>query len=358
MLHIPLSSPRLRLPILISGMACLLLGVAGGLWRLGLEIPLPDTQPATFHGALMVAAFFGTVIGLERAVESGSRLAFLAPFGAATGGLAMAFGLPGWLSGALLAGGALVFALLGWRGWKQQGSLPSAVALGGALCLLGANGLWWWGWLTSELVGLWFSFLLLTITAERMELTPGAPRCFALLAATTALGAMMLPFHWRTGTAVMGVALVLLAICLLRLDPARSKTGASGLSGFTARCLVSGYVWLGIGGALLPFAGPAGPHYDAALHALLLGFVFAMVFGHAPLVFPGIIGRPMAYSPLFFSHLLALQASLLLCLAGDLLDKPDWRLWGGIGNAITLALFLTLTARALLQGNGSTAPRT
>jgi hypothetical protein len=53
-----------------------------------------------------------------------------------------------------------------------------------------------------------------------------------------------------------------------------------------------------------------------------------------------------------------LQASLILRLAGDLLDKPDWRLWGGIGNAITLALFLVLTVRGILQGTRNAAQQT
>jgi hypothetical protein len=350
-MSIPPASLRTKLPFLLPGLICLLLAVAGGLWRLGLDLPLPDTQPATFHGALMIAAFFGTVIGLERAVESGLPIAYLAPLGAGGGGLIAAFGLADWISGSLLLMSALIFVSIAARGWLQTRTGAAAVALGGALCLLAANGLWWWGWLSSDVVGFWLAFLVLTIVAERMQLAPHPLRCLSWLTAGLVAGAALLPFEWRPGTIVMGCTLALIALCLLWRDEASRQLRSGGLTGFTAICLVSGYLWLGLGGILLPFAASAGLGYDAALHAILLGFVFAMVFGHAPLVFPTIIGRPIPYTPLFFTHLLILQASLILRLSGDLLENPDIRLWGGIGNAAALAIFFLLTVGAMLSAH-------
>ena len=35
--------------------------------------------------------------------------------------------------------------------------------------------------------------------------------------------------------------------------------------------------------------------HDALLHAPFLGFVMAMIFGHAPVVFPALTGRPLPY---------------------------------------------------------------
>ena len=61
-----------------------------------------------------------------------------------------------------------------------------------------------------------------------------------------------------------------------------------GLTRFMAICLLSGYVWLGLSGlAALIYGGvPVGPQYDVALrHRLFLGFVFAMIFAHAPVIF-------------------------------------------------------------------------
>ena len=64
-------SPGGRLPLLFFGMLSLLGGVLAGLARLGWDVPAPAALAAGVHGPLMIAAFFGTVISLERAVAIG-----------------------------------------------------------------------------------------------------------------------------------------------------------------------------------------------------------------------------------------------------------------------------------------------
>ena len=61
----------------------------------------------------------------------------------------------------------------------------------------------------------------------------------------------------------------------------------TGLTRFIALNLLIGYVWLVVSGALALVAGQqaAGLIYDAMLHTLFLGFVFGMIFGHAPVIF-------------------------------------------------------------------------
>ncbi len=63
--------PAARLPLLFFGMISLLAGVTAGLARLGWAVPPLAASAAGWHGALMIPAFFGTVIGLERAVAIG-----------------------------------------------------------------------------------------------------------------------------------------------------------------------------------------------------------------------------------------------------------------------------------------------
>ena len=81
--------PAARLPMLVLGMLSLLGGVLAGLARLDWAMPGVAAAAAGGHGALMIAAFLGTVISLERAVALGRPWAYLAPALAGLGGMAM-----------------------------------------------------------------------------------------------------------------------------------------------------------------------------------------------------------------------------------------------------------------------------
>lgn len=70
--------PAWRAPLLVLGFVALVSAVAGGLVRLGVDVPAPPSGIA-WHGALMASAFFGTLISLERAVALGQPWAYLAP---------------------------------------------------------------------------------------------------------------------------------------------------------------------------------------------------------------------------------------------------------------------------------------
>src|SRR6266496_5205547 len=124
-----------------------------------------------------------------------------------------------------------------------------------------------------------------------------------------------------------------------------------GRTRFIATCLLTGYVWLGAAGVIAIVSGAADPgvQHDAILHAIFLGFVVSMIFGHAPLVFPAILGQPLPYHPKFYLHLILLHASMALRLTGDLIeDLGRWRAWGGLLNACALLLFLVNTISSLV----------
>jgi hypothetical protein len=95
---------------------------------------------------------------------------------------------------------------------------------------------------------------------------------------------------------------------------------------------------------------PGSFAYDAALHALMLGFVFSMVFGHAPIIFPAVLRVAVPYHPGFYAPLALLHLSLLLRLVGDAADAPGWRSLGGLLNAAALALFILGTIAAVVRG--------
>lgn len=346
--------PSRRLALLfISALVALLAALWAALARIGSSVPAPDTVVEN-HGALMIFGFLGTLVSLERAVALGKRWGYLAPVGAALGALALLAGLPLVLAGALLVLGAAalcgIFAVF----YRGQPSLAVATMGAGALLWLAGGVLWWLGAPLLRVVPWWAGFLVLTIAGERLELsrlmrTGSVARVlYNVAVGLFVLGLASTLQDLTLGLAVAGGGLMLLGVWLLRNDIARRNIRLRGLSRFIAACLLPGYLWLVVGGALwlLASAGYAtSPFlYDAMLHSLFLGFAVSMIFGHAPIILPAVLGIGMVYRPAFYAHLVLLHASLLLRVGGDLWGEPSWRLWGGVLNVIALLIFLPMMA--------------
>ena len=348
--------PPYRLAVLAFAAVSLLTGIWAGLVRLGW--PLPGAELTPSHGPLLVAGVLGVVISLERAVAFGQRWAFVAPISAGLGGVALIVGAPPAVVAGLFAAGSLLVVIVFARLYQRRPEWATAVMAAGALAWTASNLLWLAGRATVELVPWWAAFLVLTIVGERLELAqvllPVRVR-LALLGAVGILGAgvvlsavLLLP-----GIQVTGVGLLLLAAWLLRFDVARRTVRRSGLARFGAVCLLIGYVWLGLAGViwLLGTSGfPGAFWYDAMVHSLFLGFVFSMIFGHAPTIIPAVTGISVPYTRLFFVHVALLHGSLLVRVVGDATSSGDVRAWGGLANALTIAVFAVLTVRAARRG--------
>jgi hypothetical protein len=86
----------MKLRILI--VACVIVALFAALWaalvRVGWKMPALPVPLAGQHGALMISAFLGTLISLERAVALQKKWAYAAPALSAAGGLALIAGLP------------------------------------------------------------------------------------------------------------------------------------------------------------------------------------------------------------------------------------------------------------------------
>ena len=110
-------------------------------------------------------------------------------------------------------------------------------------------------------------------------------------------------------------------------------------------------VWLAFAGLFVLWFGPteAGPLYDAYLHAIFVGFIFAMIFGHAPLIFPAILSRQANYHPALYLPLILLHISLILRLVRDLALTPAMRRWGGLLNGVTILVYLAATALMIIR---------
>lgn len=345
-----------RVLLLILAVAGLLLGMWAGLIRLGWGTlpPLRPMLPA-LHGPLMAGGFLGVLIGLERAVGTGQRWAYAGPALVALGTGAALAGAPGGIGPLLMIAGSLVVTLVLAGLVRLQPALFTAtMAIGGLAWVIG-NVLWWLGWPVPVAALWWMGFLVLTIAGERLELSRmlklSAWSWRAFVGATVLLlaGLLVSVAAYAVGMAICGAALLLLALWLLRYDIARRRIKAGGQARFTALALLSGYVWLGIGALLLiRHAGvTAGPYYDAALHSIFLGFVFAMIFAHAPIVFPAVLSLPIVFTNRFYLPLVLLHLSLLLRVGGDLLGWWDARLWGGLLNVVVILAFLVITVTSL-----------
>lgn len=348
--------PLLRAPLLFLGFIGLVFATGAGLARLGWSVPTAFAAGAQLHGPLMIGAFFGVVIALERAVAIGRHWAYMGPLFAGAGGVAAVAGaapLAAWL----FCAGSLVFLAASVAICYRQKALFTLTLALGAGCWVVGNALWAGGTSAPEIVPWWFAFLILTIAGERLELSrflapsPVAVWTFAVILGVIGAGLCGAPRAW--GTPLFGASLVALAAWLFRQDIARRTVRQRGLTRYMAVCLLSGYGWLGAGGAIILAAGgffPGAPAYDAALHALGLGFVFSMVFAHAPLIVPAVLRIGMPYQPLFYLPLGLLQLSLALRLAGDAAAQPAWTRDGGLLNAFSLAAFIVVAANAARRG--------
>jgi len=350
--------PLLRLPLLLLGMAALVIGSLAGLARLGVAVPALAQGKAGGHGALMVAAFFGTVISLERAVALRRLWPYAGPLSAGLGGLALLAGAPAWVAPALfILGGTVLTGASGLVLWQQPALYTVTLALG-ALGWLAGNAVWLASGDLGAAVPFWLAFLVLTIAGERLELTRFLP---PRLAATSVFAGLLTLVVVTTGLTAagdltgarafgFGFGTLGLAVWLLRYDIARQTVHQTGLTRFVAVCLLSGYAWLAVGGLLgLDGAFGAGHAWrDAALHAVFLGFVFSMVIGHAPIIFPAVMRVKIPYHPVFYLPLAALHLSVLARVAGVLADVWVLRRGAAIANGIALLLFvLTLLSRVL-----------
>ena len=348
----------LRFGLMAAGMLALLGGLWSGLLRLGGAGPLLQPALPAAHGPLMVCGFLGTLISLERAVALGRPWAFLAPVATGVGGALTLAGVGGAAGPLLITAGSLGLVAIFGVVLSIQ-AVPFAVVMAsGAGAWLGGNALWLSGWPVHALVPWWIGFLVLTIAGERLELSrmlfhaPWTKRLFLGLVGVLAAGLLLSVEAPDLGFRVMGAGLAAIALWLGVYDMARRTVQAEGLTRFIAVCLLAGYAWLLLGGGLALYFGNtgAGLVYDATLHAVFVGFVFSMIFGHAPVIFPSVLGISIPYRPFFYVHVALLHVSLLLRVGGDLMLVESLRAWGGWGNAGAILLFLGATAASVLLG--------
>ena len=323
---------------------------------------LGGTRAATLaadHGPLMIFGFVGGAIGLERTVAVRTRWAWAGPVCSALGVVTLLAGLPVAVPALLFTGSFLLLGLVYATVHRRQATAAVIAQAAGVIGAVSATLLWGFGdggfaaAMPPAVV-----FVVATIIGERLELaripvTAGNPEPLitGLVLALAAAGILFVAAP-EVGHPLMGLLLVAVAVVTARVDVARRLVRAQGLPRFSAVCMLAGYLWLGLAG-LLWVAFPrttTGFLYDAAVHAVFLGFVISMIFAHAPIILTAVIRRPLPYHPVMYVPVALLHGGLALRLLGDAREAvPLWQA-GGVINVLAVLTFLltgvTLSVRA------------
>ena len=357
-----MKAAMVKLPLLVAIGAILVMAISAGLMRLGVVVPGVSVGAVVSHGPLMIGGVLGTLISLERVVAlsahtSKTRLAYLAPLLTVCGAVLLIAGNNSAAPRLLITLGSLgligIFAAL----IRRHVALYTVVMILGAVCWFVGNALWLSGQPVYQVVHWWVAFLVLTIVGERLELsrilrlTKRTQQLFGIATAVFLGGVLLTTVQLGAGIRLAGVGEVLLAVWLLHFDISRRTVKLRGLPRFIAVCLIAGYVWLGFGGLFGILFGEvrAGIQYELLLHALLLGFVFSMIFGHALIIVPALAKQNVRYHAGFYLPLVLLHASLVLRVAGGLSSIVELRQWGALLNVISILAFMGLIVFGVLR---------
>lgn len=344
-------------PLVLFAVLALLAGLWAGLIRIGWQWPAIRPALPMSHGPLMVSGFFGTLILVERSVALKRWWAYLGPAFSGAGGLLIWTAYSNVAGIILLVLGSLWMVAIFLVIVRQVWALYTITMSVGAVCWLVGNLMWFFGFSISQVVYWWAGFLVLTIAGERLELSrvtrpsPVARKLFLSIVGLVVIGLIGLLVNLNIGLRLFSLGFIALSGWLYYYDVSRRTVRMKGLPRFMAFSLLAGYAWLAISGILMFFFGyqPAGPRYDAMLHAVFVGFVVSMVFGHAPMIFPAVLRVPLVYSPVFYLPLVFLHGSLLTRILADLAGLSGMRLYSGLTNALAILVYAGLVAYSILR---------
>jgi hypothetical protein len=147
---------------------------------------------------------------------------------------------------------------------------------------------------------------------------------------------VMFSFH-GTGNLICGLALVGIAIWLLRNDLITINIKKPKIPRFIALTLLCGYVALLFTGVFYFSLSDQWLSYDAIVHSFFLGFVFSMIFAHGPMILPGIMGVSVApFSKILYLWLGLLQSSWILRTFADVTTELSMRKFSGLLSVVSI----------------------
>jgi len=203
----------------------------------------------------------------------------------------------------------------------------------------------------------WIAFLFLTITGERLELSR-----FILLRKTVLkqsaliifislfFAGIFLPFHSALGSSLSALSMIGSAIWLFKYDMAKHSLKKRGQSFYSGLLLITGYVWLVFTGLFFVLGAYFGSFYDASLHAFFLGFVFMMIFAHAPVILPAVLKLNVSpFGRSLYLWYILLNITLLFRVIAVFPEIAPYKMWAGMFNGIAIiGFFVNMITLAIL----------
>lgn len=339
-----------RVVFLAFAGVALLIGLAAGASLLGLTWG-PAGAAASLardHGPLMVFGFVGGAIGLERTVAVRQAWAWAGPAFHVAGVLTLLAGAPRAIPAACFAASFLVLGGIYAVIHRRQPTYAVLVQATGVIGGVAAAVQWATTGGFQAAMPLAALYAVATIIGERMELArvsiAGARAEGRLAALILALAGASVVFIAVPGVGyrLMGLLLILVAVSTAQVDVAKNLVRASGLPRYTAACMLVGYAWLTLGGALWLGYGESvtGHFYDASVHTIFLGFVISMIFAHAPTILTAVVRTKMPYHWALYVPVVLLHLGLFLRVTSDLREVTAPYQVGGVINIVAVLLFL------------------
>lgn len=338
----------LIIPLIILS---LLAGIWSGWIRIGFDFPV-----STFsgnHGAMMVGGFIGTLICLERALGFNKKIALIIP---AISSLSIIFFLIQLQSIAfmVLLIGSIGLVIMYYTLLRKFNEIHVIVMMIGSLCWFIGNAILVKTNFYPSAVMWWIAFVFFTITGERLELSRYLQvsvlqkYILVCLMMIYVIG-ILIPFH-DSGGYVIGFSLISSGIWLFTYDMAKKSLKREGQHYFSGIVLLFGYGWLIICGLFMAYGAYGGLLYDAAIHSFFLGFVFSMIFAHAPIILPGVLRLSInPFNKSLYIWFIFLQLSLLLRITDVFIGLTMLKLIAGIINGIAiLGFFINMIIVVLL----------
>jgi hypothetical protein len=344
-----------RLPFVLLAMLSLIAGLLAGLQRIGWILPLSGVSPN--HGAIMVGGFLGTLIILEKIIPLKRNILYVVPIVSGTSVVLFFIGEPVYSIFSLVlasTGLSIIFFIY----WIREKSAIYFLMLAGAIC-----------WLTGNILLIihnfypislpwWMAFVLLIITAERMELMKFLPvsknqtLIFMGLLFAFVIGCLI-SFH-GIGNYFASFSLVGSSIWLMRHDVVGLNLKKTDLPRYVGVALLSGFFALLLSGIFLPIITEQPLGYDILVHSFFIGFVFSMIFAHGPIILPGVLGLSLKpYHPIFFIWLALLHTSWITRAIADITLDMQLKKYSGLISAIAIiGYFLSLAVITIRNHRG------